>query len=196
MALDIRSILRNSEGRNYDLFQEHVNPQFTKVLRTIGFDRCYTRAEGPYLWDVQGTKYLDMIGKRLIEMKTRFEFIKDVRWRGLMVGIEFGRPSSLNLRSAWSLAHKLDKSLFPQATVIPLFDDHHIITQVAGHQLDVIKLLPPLIIDESDVQWFFDAFETVMVNLHKFPGPVWEVLGKIGKIALRSGRSHSMAASV
>jgi ornithine--oxo-acid transaminase len=469
VPLDIGSLLRNSEGRNYDLFQEHVNPQLTKVLRTIGFDRCYTRAVGPYLWDIQGTKYLDMIGgygvfnvgrnnpevrqtlidfmqadypslvqldapllcgllaeklkqlipydldmvyftnsgtegvetaikyarratgrpaivfchkafhgltngslaingddnfragfgpylpecraikfndlealdsalqmgdvaafvvepiqgkgvnipfpgylteacalcrkygtlfvadevqtgigrtgrflaieheerldpdivviskalsggyipvgavltrrwiyekvfstmdravvhsstfgkgslgmvaglatltvledhdllgntkrlgnligRRLLEMKPRFEFIKDVRWRGLMVGIEFGTPSSLPLRSAWSLAHKLDKSLFPQAIVIPLFDDHHIITQVAGHQVDIVKLLPPLIIDESDVQWFLDAFEKVMVKLHKFPGPVWEVLGKIGKSALRTGRSHSVAAS-
>jgi hypothetical protein len=29
--------------------------------------------------------------------------------------------------------HKMDKSLFPQAAIIPLLDKHHIITQVAAY---------------------------------------------------------------
>src|SRR5918912_1608013 len=60
MPLDIRGLIRDNEGRNYELHEQHVNPQYVKVLSTIGFDRCYVRAEGPYLWDVEGTKYLDM----------------------------------------------------------------------------------------------------------------------------------------
>ena len=84
------------------------------------------------------------IGEALRAMIPRFEFLKDVRWRGLMIGIEFGPPKSLGLKTAWALMHKMDKSLFPQAAIIPLLDKHHIITQVAGHNVDVIKLLPPL----------------------------------------------------
>ena len=117
-------------------------------------------------------------------MKPRFEFIKDIRQRGLMIGIEFGEPRSLGLKAAWSMIHQMDKNLFPQAVVIPLFDDHRILTQVAGHNMDIVKLLPPLTISESDVQWFLDAFEKCMQNLHTFPGPVWEVLKKLGKHAL------------
>ena len=45
--------------------------------------------------------------------------------------------------------HTLDKSLFPQAAIIPLLDKHHIITQVAGHDIDVVKLLPPLVISDE-----------------------------------------------
>jgi len=48
--------------------------------------------------------------------------------------------------------HALDKSLFPQAAIIPLLDKHRIITQMAGHNIDVVKLLPPLVISESDVR--------------------------------------------
>lgn len=114
----------------------------------------------------------------------RFEFLKEIRGRGLMVGIEFGSPQSLGLKAAWSLAHTLDKSLFPQAAIIPLLDKHHIITQVAGHHIDVVKLLPPLVISPEDVQWFLAAFEEVLVQMHKFPGPVWEVVANIGKMAL------------
>ncbi len=126
----------------------------------------------------------DVIGRGVAAMIPRFEFLKEVRWRGLMIGIEFGPPKSLSLKLAWTTCHTLDKSLFPQAAVIPLMDKHHIITQVAGHGVDVVKLLPPLVIADADAQWFLTAFEEVMVQMHKFPGPAWDVLTGIGKMAL------------
>jgi ornithine--oxo-acid transaminase len=130
------------------------------------------------------TRMGDFIGNGLRAMQPRFEFLKEIRWRGLMIGIEFGPPKSLGLKMAWTTCHTLDKSLFPQAAIIPLMDKHRIITQVAGHAIDVIKLLPPLVISEADAQWFLTAFEDVMVQMHKFPGPAWDVLAKIGKMAL------------
>jgi ornithine--oxo-acid transaminase len=126
----------------------------------------------------------DFIGNGLRALQPRFEFLKEIRWCGLMIGIEFGPPKSLGLKMAWTMCHTLDKSLFPQAAIIPLMDKHRIITQVAGHGIDVIKLLPPLVINEADAQWFLAAFEDVMVQMHKFPGPAWDVLAKIGKMAL------------
>jgi ornithine--oxo-acid transaminase len=59
--LDIRALLKQHEGRNHELHAAHVNPSQVRTLKTIGFDRCYVRAEGPHLWDVQGTRYLDML---------------------------------------------------------------------------------------------------------------------------------------
>ncbi|MGH7992537.1 MAG: aspartate aminotransferase family protein, partial [Limisphaerales bacterium] len=126
----------------------------------------------------------DFIGNGLRNLQTRFELLKDVRWRGLMIGIELGPPKSLGLKMAWTMCHTMDKSLFPQAAIIPLLDQHHIITQVAGHGVDVIKLLPPLVINEADAQWFLTAFEDVMTQMHKFPGPAWDVLTNIGKMAV------------
>ena len=126
----------------------------------------------------------DFLGQGLTAMIPRFEFMKEVRWRGLMTGIEFGSPKSITLKVAWTTCHALDKSLFPQAAVIPLLDKHHIITQVAGHHVDVVKLLPPLILTEADAQYFLNAFEDVMVQMHKFPGPAWDVLMGIGKMAI------------
>ncbi len=123
----------------------------------------------------------DMIGEGLRAMQAEFEFIRNIRWRGLMIGIEFGAPQSLSLKAAWTLAHKLDKSLFPQAVTIPLLQDHGILTQVAGHKIDVIKLIPPLLITEADCQYFLDSFAEVMKKLHTFPGPCWEVISRIGK---------------
>ena len=59
--LDIAALVKENEGKNYELQAEHINPANVKTLKTIGFDRCYTRAEGPYLWDVKGEKYLDLL---------------------------------------------------------------------------------------------------------------------------------------
>jgi len=59
--LDLAALLKEHAGRNYELHSEHINPANVRTLRTIGFDRCYTRAEGAYLWDVKGEKYLDML---------------------------------------------------------------------------------------------------------------------------------------
>jgi ornithine--oxo-acid transaminase len=117
-------------------------------------------------------------------MRPKFEFLKEVRGRGLMVGIEFGPPKSFSLKTAWTLMHTMDKSLFPQAAIIPLMDKHHIITQVAGHHIDVIKLIPPLVISEEDVKWFLSAFEDVVEQMHKFPGPAWDVVADIGTMVL------------
>src|SRR3954471_24010622 len=39
-----------------------ITPQFVRLLRTIGFDRRWARAEGAYLWDSDGNRYLDVLG--------------------------------------------------------------------------------------------------------------------------------------
>jgi ornithine--oxo-acid transaminase len=127
------------------------------------------------------SKMGNLLGSQLTELKSSCEFIKDIRWRGLMLAIEFGSPKSLKLKAAWTLAHKLNKSLFPQAVTIPLLQDHGVLTQVAGHNIDVIKLIPPLVIDKTDVDYFVSSFKVVMESLHRFPGPCWEVISRIGK---------------
>jgi len=121
---------------------------------------------------------------KLQALVPRFEFLHNVRGCGMMIGIELGPPNRLALKTAWSMVHKMDKSLFPQAVVMPLLDDHGIITQVAGHHMDVIKLLPPLTLSRADADEFLSAFATVMQGLEQFPGPVWDILARIGKFAL------------
>jgi ornithine--oxo-acid transaminase len=80
--------------------------------------------------------------------------------------------------------------------VIPLMDDHRIITQVAGHHIDVVKLTPPLNITEEDVKWFLNAFEDVMRRLHQFPGPIWEVMKKLGKNAVTKRSRETVTSEI
>lgn len=135
----------------------------------------------------------DLLGERLTALKPRYEFMHDVRWRGLMIGIEFGRPKSLKLKTAWSTVNTLSADLFCQAITIPMLQDHGILTQVAGNRMTTIKLIPPLVITEADVDWFVTAFDKVMADLHRFPGPAWESLTRIAKNALAPGSRRAAA---
>lgn len=136
----------------------------------------------------------DQIGQNLRALMPRYEFMHEVRWRGLMIAIEFARPTSFRLRSGWDITHKMDKSLFPQAITMPLLQEHGMITQVAGHHIDVVKLLPPMVLSDADINEFTNAFDQVMKGLHKFPGPVWETLSRMGRASMGWGAKHKVSA--
>jgi ornithine--oxo-acid transaminase len=61
MQSDFVDWLKENQHRAYDLYSDHLNPVFVKMLRTIGFDKGYVRGEGCYLWDADGNKYLDLL---------------------------------------------------------------------------------------------------------------------------------------
>ena len=48
-----------------------------------------------------------------------------------------------------------------------LFHRHRILTQVSGDHIEVIKLIPPLIIGEREVDRFVAAFVDVMDDAHR-----------------------------
>jgi len=58
----IRELLEARAGEEYELYARGINPQFMRVLRTIGFDRTWARAEGQYLYDADGNRFLDLLG--------------------------------------------------------------------------------------------------------------------------------------
>jgi ornithine--oxo-acid transaminase len=113
----------------------------------------------------------------LTRMVPGYELLKEVRGKGLMIGVEFGPPKSLSLKASWNVLESANKGLFVQLITVPLFKDHKILTQVAGHGLHTVKLLPPLTITEEDCTWIETAFDSVIAASHKVPGAIWS-LGK------------------
>jgi ornithine--oxo-acid transaminase len=113
----------------------------------------------------------------LAAMIPRFEFLRDVRGKGLMVGVEFGPPRSLKLKASWHTLETTRPSLFSQLVTIPLFKNHQILSQVASHAGHTIKLLPSLVISEADCDDVLEAFAAVLAESERVPGAVWS-LGK------------------
>ncbi|MGW0122784.1 aspartate aminotransferase family protein [Streptomyces sp. NPDC003327] len=116
----------------------------------------------------------ELLSGRLKELVPRYELLHEIRGRGLMIGIEFGRPASLGLRGRWTMLQAARRGLFAQMVVVPLLQRHHILTQVSGDQLEVIKLIPPLVVDEADVDRFVTAFTAVMDEAHGGGGLMWD----------------------
>lgn len=131
-------------------------------------------------------------GRKLIqalrEFVPKFELLKEIRGEGMMIGIEFSEPKSFTLKTGWSLLHKADAGLFPQAIIMPLLNEHRVLTQVAGHHVDIIKLLPAITWTDEDVRWFLDAFNDVLERCHRFPGPLWTAAKDLAKMAATSRR--------
>ncbi|WP_171163776.1 aspartate aminotransferase family protein [Streptomyces sp. I05A-00742] len=128
----------------------------------------------------------DLLRSRLAALVDKYELLHDVRGRGLMIGIEFGRPKSLALRGRWTMLQAARKGLFAQMVVVPLLQKHRILTQVSGDHLEVIKLIPPLIIGEAEVDRFVAAFTAVMDEAHGGGSLMWDFGRTLVKQALQS----------
>jgi acetylornithine/succinyldiaminopimelate/putrescine aminotransferase len=100
--------------------------------------------------------------KALAPLVERHEFLHEVRGKGLMIGLVFGPPSTRALRVRWKAIEAIRTALFSQLMVVPLFHRHRILTQVAADNMNVVKLLPPLIAGDDEVQYFVDALDDVL----------------------------------
>lgn len=113
----------------------------------------------------------DQVGQLLLELtkplEQRFEIVTEVRSIGLMWGIELGAPAGRTQRRVWEAIERRQPGLFAQRVTVPLFHEHHILTQVAGHHMNVIKALPPLTIPEAEVRRFAAALESVLQDVER-----------------------------
>jgi ornithine--oxo-acid transaminase len=129
-------------------------------------------------------------GQLLMELTTplrdRYEVVTDVRGLGLMWAIELdpvrrrtdgngagssdgngaGNGAATARRrgalAGWGRIERAQPGLFSQMVTVPLFSDHRILCQVAGHHMNVIKALPALVIEEAEIRRFAAALEEVI----------------------------------
>jgi ornithine--oxo-acid transaminase len=108
------------------------------------------------------------------------DVVREVRGLGLMWAMEFAEPESGSL--SWRVLERMQAGLFAQLVVVPLFTEHHILSQVAGHDLAVLKALPPLVVSEQDIDDFVTALDDVIAKAGR---PT-----RIAGMALRAARAR------
>ncbi|HEY1367446.1 MAG TPA: aspartate aminotransferase family protein [Gaiellaceae bacterium] len=125
------------------------------------------------------------LGELLMELTEplleRYDVVRDVRGRGLMWGIEFGEPRA-GPRS-WRMIERMQPGLFAQLVVGPLFSEHRILSQVAGHGMAVVKALPPLTVTEDDLESFVAALDATIEEAQRWP----KALGRFALTAALAG---------
>jgi ornithine--oxo-acid transaminase len=131
----------------------------------------------------------ELFMKSLAPLVDRYEFLHEVRGKGLMIGLVFGEPTSRVLRLRWKALEAMRTALFSQLVVVPLFHRHRILTQVAADNMNVVKLLPPLIAGEAEVEYFVDALEDVLASAEKGSGLFFEFGKTLAKGSLHRTRS-------
>jgi ornithine--oxo-acid transaminase len=93
----------------------------------------------------------DRLMAALAPLVDKYELLHEVRGMGLMVGLVFGAPTSRAGRTRFKMLELARKGFFSQLIVVPLFHRHRILTQVAADNVNIVKLLPPLIIGDEEI---------------------------------------------
>jgi len=132
--------------------------------------------------------------RALAPLVERYEMLHAVRGKGLMIGLVFDKPESRALRVRWNALEAVRTALFSQMVVVPLFHRHRILTQVAADNMNVIKLLPPLVAGQREIDYFVAALDDVLRDAHRGSGLLMEFGTTMAKSALRRGGSKPVMA--
>ena len=134
-------------GNGFPMAGVLISPMFTPVYGQLG-----TTFGGNHLACSAALAVLDVIeqenlienaskvGAYLLEELKKFSQIKDVRGRGLMIGLEFEQPVK-EIRSR-------------------LLKEQHVFTGVSG--TNVLRLLPPLCLSMEEAKEFIERFRSVL----------------------------------
>jgi ornithine--oxo-acid transaminase len=106
-----------------------------------------------------------------------FEMVKEVRGKGLLLGIEFVAPRRLALRAPFEAFAKVHPAMFGQILVMRMYRNAGFLTQICGNDFMVLKVAPPLVIQREQVSEFVAAIKELVEFAHR-PGPFWsEAMG-------------------
>jgi len=131
--------------------------------------------EGERLGD-RATEVGMELQQKLEEALSGYEMVKEVRGRGLLLGIEFTAPRRFALRAPFEAFARIHPAMFGQILVMRLFRDG-ILTQICGNDFMVLKVAPPLVVTLQQVDEFVSAIHEVVDFAHH-PGVFWsEALG-------------------
>ena len=130
----------------------------------------------------------DQLMAALAPLVDKYELLHEVRGMGLMIGLVFGAPTSRTGRARFKMLELARKGFFSQLIVVPLFHRHRILTQVAADNVNIIKLLPPLIIGDEEIDAFVAALDDVLADATRSAGLLLEVGTAMARNTLRRDR--------
>jgi len=114
----------------------------------------------------RGSQMGARLRQQLAEALTPYEMVGAVRGLGMLSGIEFIAPRSLSLRAAFEGFRRIHPAMFGQILVMRLFRDKGILTQICGNNFMVLKVAPPLVVTEEQLQEFVTAIRDVVDLMH------------------------------
>lgn len=108
----------------------------------------------------------NMLRRRLSEALAGYEMVREVRGLGMLNGIEFQSPSGIKLKVPFEAFRMIHSAMFGQMLVMRIFRQHKILTQLCGNNFLVLKVAPPLIVNEAQIDSFVTAIRGAMEFIH------------------------------
>ncbi|MBI5501919.1 MAG: aspartate aminotransferase family protein [Deltaproteobacteria bacterium] len=125
------------------------------TLRVIEEERLIERAAG------QGR----ILRRRLKDVASKHPSIREVRGMGLMLGIRVRDAAGGWLeRTPFAAFGRASAALLAQYVALRLLSEHRIVTQAAVNDPSVLKVMPPLIVDEAAIERFAAALDVVLAD--------------------------------
>jgi ornithine--oxo-acid transaminase len=121
---------------------------------------------------------------RLRERLSGFEMVGEVRGVGQLSGVEFKTPRSLALRAAFETFARIHPGMFGQILVMRLFRDRGVLCQICGNDFMVLKVAPPLVVNEEQIDQFVEALRHVVTLVHSSPGFWLEAVGLAKRVVV------------
>jgi ornithine--oxo-acid transaminase len=107
---------------------------------------------------------------RLSTALAPYDMVKEVRGVGMLSGIEFQAPRQLMLRVPFGSFRAIHPAMFGHVLVMRLFRDRNILTQICGNDFMVLKVAPPLVASEEQLDDFVDAVRDTVHLAHHSAG--------------------------
>jgi ornithine--oxo-acid transaminase len=132
-------------------------------------------------------------GELLLELTRplvdRHEIVQEVRGLGLMWALELGPPSGAPGRVLWRAVEARQPGLFAQLVTVPLFREHRILIQVAGHHVNIVKATPSLTVEEAELRRFAQALDDVLARTERLYNATARLGLTLGRRALAGRRA-------
>ncbi|PKQ19551.1 MAG: putrescine aminotransferase [Actinobacteria bacterium HGW-Actinobacteria-6] len=118
----------------------------------------------------------EMFKRELESIGERYGLVKEVRGRGLMLGVEFYEPK---------IAKNLSHEYLAASVAGLLLQDHGIITAYTLNNPNVIRFEPPLTVTDEQIGRALEAFDDTLKHHKSLVG----VVAGLGRTLLQRGRS-------
>ena len=149
------------------LYADAVSPRWVRLLEVLESERLGARALslGQYL------------RRRLQDVLAGYNMVREVRGLGLFCGVEFQAPREWALRASYETFRKIHPGMFGQMLVMNLFREKGVLTQICGNNFQVLKVAPPLVVTDGQVDEFVSKLAEVVESIHSSTTFWTEALG-------------------
>jgi len=114
----------------------------------------------------------DLLRSGVEKLAETYDVIDTVKGRGLMMGIFFRQSGDIKLKLQQKILDTAERGAFGAAVNVDMYGKHRIICQIPGPGLDAIKILPPVVSTEEDVQAFLEGLEDTLASFYTDQGPI------------------------